>query len=464
MRDKKPTRRDQQCCEEEKRHMACTGDRKTMQTKLDLITELAGGNRKLRINNVYYLLNVENLCESYFQLKTGKAAGVDGISIEEYGKKLGSNIKQLAERIRKGAYRPQPVRRTYIPKANGKLRPLGIPAVEDKIVQHCMSRILTAVYETDFMDFSYGFRPGRNCHQALQRLDRAIMTKPVNYIVDADISGFFDTVNHEWMMRFLEHRMNEPKFMRLLRRFLKNGYVEDGILYMTGKGTPQGGLISPVLANIYLHYVLDLWFERRIKPNCKGYVELVRYADDFIICAQYQEEAERIYEQLKQRVEKFGLELAADKTRIIEFGRKAARKAKQTGKRVETFNFLGFTHYAGKSRKGNFLLGRKTYQKKMQVKLKELGQWLKSIRNRFCIKEWWPVLQSKITGHYRYYGVSGNTRSLNQFYRIVQHLVFKWINRRSQKSSMNWKSYQLYLKRYTLPEPRVYHNFYVNFV
>ena len=444
--------------------MACTGDRITMQTKLDLISELAGGNRKLRINNVYYLLNAENLCESYFQLKTGKATGVDGISIEEYGKKLAGNIKQLTGRIRRGAYRPQPVRRTYIPKASGKVRPLGIPAVEDKIVQHCMSQILTAVYENDFMDFSYGFRPGRNCHQALQRLDRAIMTKPVNYIVDADIRGFFDTVNHEWMIKFLEHRMNEPKFMRLLRRFLKSGYMEDGLLYTTDKGTPQGGLISPVLANIYLHYVLDLWFDRRIKPNCKGYVELVRYADDFIICAQYQEEAERIYEQLKQRVEKFGLELAADKTRIIEFGRKSAGKAKQTGKRLETFNFLGFTHYAGKSRKGNFLLGRKTCRKKIQVKLNELGQWLKSIRNRFRIKDWWPILQSKITGHYRYYGVSGNTRSLNQFYRIVQHLVFKWINRRSQRCSMNWKSFQLYLKRYTLPEPRVYHNFYVNFV
>lgn len=456
-------RRDQQYYVEEEGHMACTSDRILMQTKLDLISKVAEGDKKQKINNLFYLLNADNLRESYLQLKSGKAAGSDGVSLEEYGRKLETNLDQLTEMIHKGSYRPQPVRRTYIPKANGKMRPLGIPSVEDKVVQHCMTRILTAIYENDFLDFSYGFRPKRNCHQALQRLDKTIMTKPINYVIDADIKGFFDNVSHVWMIKFLEHRINEPKFIKLIGRFLKNGYVEEGGLFATVQGTPQGGLISPILANVYLHYVLDLWFERRVKRQCKGSVEMVRYADDFVICAQYQEDAQKVCELLKERIEGFGLELAADKTRIIEFGRKSVMNAKRDGRSPEVFNFLGFTHYAGKSRKGNFLLGRKTDRKKLVVKLNEMALWLKSVKNKKHIREWWPNLQAKMIGHYRYFGISGNTRSLNQFYRVVQHLVFKWINRRSQSSSMNWVDLQKYLSRYTLPKPRVYHNFYVNF-
>jgi RNA-directed DNA polymerase len=456
-------RRDQQYYAEEEGHMACTSDRIPMRTKLDLISKVAEGDKKERINNVFYLFDADNLRESYFQLKTGKAAGIDGVSLEEYGKELESNLDRLVEKIHKGSYRPQPVRRTYIPKANGKMRPLGIPSIEDKVVQHCMARILTAIYETDFLDFSYGFRPKRNCHQALQRLDKTIMTKPINYVIDADIKGFFDNVSHVWMIKFLEHRINEPKFIRLIGRFLKNGYVEEGRLFNTDQGTPQGGLISPILANVYLHYVLDLWIEVRVKRQCKGIVEIIRYADDFVICTQYQEDAQKVFELLKERIEGFGLELAADKTRIIEFGRKSVMKAKREGQSPEIFNFLGFTHYAGKSRKSNFLLGRKTDRKKLRVKLNEMALWIKDKKNKMHIREWWPILQTKMVGHYRYYGISGNTRSLNQFYRLVQHLVFKWINRRSQRASMSWSDLQNYLSRYALPKPRVYHNFYVNF-
>jgi len=459
----KPTRRDQQYYAEEKGHMACTRDRTSMQTKLDLISKVAGGDKKRQINNIIYLLDAVNLRESYFQLKSGRAAGIDGVSLEEYGRNLKANLDQLSERIRRGIYRPQPVRRTYIPKANGKMRPLGIPSVEDKVVQHCMARILTVIYEKEFLDFSYGFRPKRNCHQALQRLDKVIMTKSINHVIDADIKGFFDNVNHAWLIKFLEHRINEPMFIKLIGRFLRNGYVEKGGLFATERGTPQGGLISPILANVYLHYVLDLWFERRMKSACKGIVEMIRYADDFIICTQYHEDAQIMFEALKRRIEGFGLELAADKTRIIEFGRKSVEMAKQDGRKPEVFNFLGFTHYAGKSRKGNFLLGRKTDRKKLVVKLNELALWLVSVKNKMHIREWWPSLQAKLIGHYRYFGISGNTRSLNMFYHLVQHLIYKWINRRSQRRSMNWACLQNYLSRYTLPKPRIYHNFYVNF-
>jgi RNA-directed DNA polymerase len=285
----------------------------------------------------------------------------------------------------------------------------------------------------------------------------------VNFIIDADIKGFFDNVSHGWMMKFLEHRINEPKLLKLIGRFLRGGYLEDGMLFATDKGTPQGGIISPVLANIYLHYVLDLWFERRVEHWCRGFAKMVRYADDFVICVQYQEDAEKIHQLLQARLEGFCLELAADKTRIIAFGRNPYVKAKEEGKRLQTFNFLGFTHYAGKSRRGNFLLGRKTEGKKLRVKLKELNLWLAGIRNAVSVREWWSVLKAKITGHVRYYGVSGNTRHLNRFYRLALRRVFFWINRRSQKRSLNWTQFRAYIERYPIGKPKIHHNFYVNF-
>ena len=443
--------------------MACTRDRTTMDTKLSLISRVAEGDKKARINNVAYLLDVANLRESYDQLKRGKAVGLDGMSLEEYGKDLEGNLQNLVERLKKGSYKPQPVRRTYIPKVNGKMRPLGIPTIEDKIVQHCIARILSAIYEVDFLDFSYGFRPNRSCHQALLQLDRMVMTKPVNYIIDADIKGYFDNVSHEWMLKFLAHRTNEPRLLKLVEKFLTAGYLEDGVLFATEKGTPQGGIISPILANIYLHYVLDLWFDKRVKKACKGFVDMVRYADDFIICAEYQEDANLILELLHARLEGFCLELAADKTRIIEFGRGAYVAAKREGKRLGTFNFLGFTHYAGKSRKGNFLLGRKTEGKKLRAKLKEITLWLIKIRNTAKVQEWWGTLRAKLLGHFRYYGVSGNTQYINAFYRLVLRSVYKWLNRRSQQSSFNWDEFKKYVARYPIGEPKIYHNFYLSF-
>jgi len=430
-----------------------------MQTKLNLISEIARRDDRCKIDNVAYLLNEANLKECFYMLKQGKAAGIDGIGIEEYEQTLDENLRDLVARMKRQAYHPQPVRRTYIPKANGKLRPLGIPSTEDKIVQMGIARILEAIYEGDFLDFSYGFRPSRNCHQAIERLNTVIMTMPINHVIDADIKGFFDNVDHNWMVKFLGHRISDPNLLRLIARFLKNGYMEEGKFNASDKGTPQGGIVSPILANIYLHYALDLWVERVVKPRCRGTVEIVRYADDFVICVQFKDEAAWILEALKERLGKFSLELAEDKTRIIEFGRYARTNAKKRNEKPATFNFLGFTHYVDISRKGFFKLGRKTDRKKMTAKLKEMKIWLKSVRT-IPIREWWPVLKAKLLGHFRYYGVSGNSRSIGTYHYLTERLVFKWINRRSQKHSMNWSEFSAFLKRYELPKPRIYHNLF----
>lgn len=434
-----------------------------MQTKLNLITEIVKRDEKCRVDNVAYLLNEENLGECFRMLKKGKAAGIDDMTVEEYDLNLESNLRDLVVRMKKQSYKPQPVRRAYIAKANGKMRPLGIPAVEDKIVQRGIARILNAIYEVDFLDCSYGFRPHRSCHQALKQLNQIIMTKPINHIIDADIKGFFDHVDHEWMMKFLGHRISDSNFLRLIKRFLKNGYMEEGRLTASEEGTPQGGVVSPILANIYLHYVLDLWIEKVVKQQCRGVVEMVRYADDFVICVQYKEDAIKILNALKERMNKFRLELAEDKTRLLEFGRFAKQNAEAKELRPATFNFLGFTHFIDRTRKGGFKLGRKTDGKKLRLKLKEMNQWLKASRNLFPIEEIWKTLRSKLRGHFQYYGVSGNFRSIGSFDIQTRKLTFKWLNRRSQKKSFKWESFIAYLKRHPLPKPAIHHDFYTGF-
>jgi group II intron reverse transcriptase/maturase len=406
------------------------------------------------------LLNEENLRECFGLLKKGKATGVDGVTLEEYEVNLDENLRGLVERMKRQAYKPQPVRRTYIPKANGKMRPLGIPAIEDKIVQKGMTRILEAVYEADFLDCSCGFRPNRSPHQALKQLNKIIMTQPINHIIDADIKGFFDHVDHGWMRKFLEHRISDTNFDRLIYRFLRNGYMEEGKEYDAEKGTPQGGIISPVLANIYLHYVLDLWLEKVIKSESRGAVEMVRYADDFVICVQYKDDAEKILEKLKDRLGKFGLELAEDKTRRIEFGRFSKQNAQAKGAKPATFNFLGFTHYIDQTRSRRFKLGCKTDRNKLTAKRKALNEWLKSARNLMPLQELWKILRAKLTGHFRYYGISGNFRSMAKYRWECLRLVLKWLNRRSQKKSFNWETFRRYMEKYPLPKPAIYHNFY----
>ena len=431
-----------------------------METKLSLIAEIAVKDRKCKFKNLIHLLDEAGLKECFYQLKKGRATGVDNVTLEGYEQNLDANLADLVARMKRFSYRPQPVRRVYIPKANGKLRPLGIPAIEDKIVQQGIARILTAIYEVDFLDFSYGFRPGRSCHDTLDRLDKVIMKYPINHVIDADIKGFFDNVNHEWLLRCLEERIRDKSLLRYIVRFLKAGVMEQGKWYETDKGTPQGGIISPILANIYLHYVLDLWIVKVIKRQSRGIVVIVRYADDFVICVQYQDEAEWILVELRKRLEKVGLELSADKTKIIGFGRFAVENASNKGQRAGTFNFLGFTHFCDKTRTGKFKVGRTTERKRFSAKLKELNKWMKSVRNLVPVKDWWSTLCAKLRGHFQYYGVSGNFRGIKRFYYLTVRLVFKWINRRSQKKSFNWERFQKYVTSYSLPKPRIYHNLY----
>jgi len=431
------------------------------QMKLNLITKRATEDGKFKFTSLIHLINEVTLKECFYMLEKNKAAGIDNVTYREYEAYLNTNIQKLVKRMKEGKYYPQPVRRTYIPKGEGNLRPLGIPALEDKIVQMGMTRILNAIYEPNFLDCSYGYRKGRDCHTALKQLDNAIMSKPINHVIDADIRGFFDNVDHDWLMKMIEERIQDKKFLKLTRRFLKAGVIEDGMITISDSSVPQGGLISPILSNVYLHYALDLWVEKVVKRDSMGFVKLIRYCDDFVILMQYKEDAEMILKATNDRLNKFGLDLAQEKTRIIEFGRYAQQNADRKKVKLSTFDFLGFTHYCDKSRKGNFKVGRKTRKKKFNSKLVEMNDWLKKIRNMVKIQDWWKVLEAKLRGHYQYYGVSGNYASINKFYHETCRLVFKWINRRSQKKSMSHKEFRAYLGRHPLPNPKIKHNFYI---
>ena len=391
-----------------------TGERMT--TKLASLTLRARENPKSKFMSLAHLLTEDFLVECFWELKRDKATGIDGVGARDYEVNLEGNIKDLVERLKARKYKPQPVRRVYIPKSDGSKRGLGIPTVEDKIVQMGIKKILEAIFEVDFMDVSFGFRPNRSCHDALDVLDKAIMTKPTNYVVDMDIEKFFDTIDHKWLMKCLRQRIEDTSLLRLIARFLVAGVMEEGKCIQTDKGTPQGGVLSPILANIYLHYILDLWFEKKIKRQFKGFAQLIRSAFDFIVCFQSGSEAKAFGEMLKQRLGKFGLKTAESKARIIEFGRYAWEKAQRQDEKVATFDFLGFTHYCDKTRRGKFKLGRKTSAKKFGQKLGEMNLWLKRVRNVVELEEWWKVLRLKLLGHYRYYGISGNMQALRKFY------------------------------------------------
>jgi len=429
-------------------------------TKLALISERARREPNLQFISLAHLLNERFLKECYYSLGRDRASGIDGVSWKEYGKQLDENLNNLVTRMKAKRYKPQPAKRVYIPKNENEKRPLGLPALEDKIVQKGIARILEAIYEADFLDCSYGFRPERNCHQAINAVDKTIMTRPISHVIEADIKGYFDNVSHEWMMEFLKVRIKDSSFLLLIRRFLKAGYFEAGRIVATEQGTPQGGNLSPMLSNIFLHYVLDLWFEKKVKPLAKGACYLVRYADDFICMVQYADDARRIEQALRERFAKFDLELHSEKTRVISFGRYERENAKRQNRRADTFDFLGFTHYCGTSRRGKFIVGRKTSRKKFRMKCKEMNDWLRKIRNYKKVKEWWLALQAKLRGHYQYYGVSGNMWSLKRFYLLTLRMTLKWLNRRSQRKSFNWESFREYLKHYPLPKPRIVHNLY----
>lgn len=432
-----------------------------METKLTRIAELAKADHDMVFTSLAHLLNEKNLKQCHHELPTGKAKGVKGVTKEDYGFDLDENTRNLVERLKKNAYRPVPVKRTYINKpGTTKKRPLGIPDHEDKIVQRALAKILNTIYENDFLDCSFGFRPNRNCHDALKILNVYIEKRATNYIVDADIKSFFDNVNHEWMMRFLKHRINDPSLLRIIVKFLKGGYMEEGKYFDTDKGTPQGGVISPILANVYLHYALDLWFEEVVRKQCKGQAYMVRYADDFVCCFQYRRDAEAFYSALIKRLEKFSLKIAEDKTKILPFGRFAERNCKRSGQsKPSTFDFLGFTHYCGKSQKGKFRVKRKSSRKKVSAKLKKHKEWLK-VHRTMDIKDIMARLTRSLNGYYNYYCITDNTHTVENFLDDVKQLLFKWMNRRSQRKSFSWDKFNLFLKRYPLPSPKIKVNIY----
>jgi RNA-directed DNA polymerase len=428
--------------------------------KLALIAERARREPQGQFTSLAHLLNERFLAACYHRLGRDRASGVDGVTWKEYGEHLEGNLRDLVARMKAKRYWPQPAKRVYIPKDEHSQRPLGLPALEDKIVQKGIVEIMSAIYEADFLACSYGFRPKRGCHQAINAVDKTIMREPINYVIDADIKAYFDSVSHSGMMKCLRVRIKDPSFLLLIERFLKAGYFEAGEIVATEQGTPQGGNLSPMLSNIFLHYVLDLWFEKRVKRQVRGVCWLVRYADDFVCMVQHEKAAHHILQAIRERFAQFDLVLHPEKTRIISFGRNEGRKARRERRRPNTFDFLGFTHYCERSRWGRFMVGHKTSGKKFRKKGRELREWIKAMRNACRVKEWWPVLRAKLQGHYQYYGISGNMRAMRKFYKLVVRLAWKWLNRRSQRHSFTWEQFWTYLKRYPLPEPRIVHNIY----
>ncbi len=429
-------------------------------TKLSLIAGHARRDRSFRFTSLAHLLDVEYLRYCYNSLNRNKAVGIDDVSWQEYGVDLEANLERLVTKLKRNKFKPKPARRVYIPKNDRETRPLGISALENKIVERGITWILESIYEQDFSDCSYGFRPKRSCHRALKSLNDLIMFQPVNHIVEADIKGFFDNVEHDKLMEFIRIRISDTALLNIIEKFLEAGYVDEGLLVRSDKGTPQGSILSPMLANIFLHYVLDEWFETTVKSHVKGYCELVRYADDFVCVVRYEEDARKIEKTLKNRFNKYGLEIHPTKSRNMTFGRYERENAIKQGRKANTFDFLGFTHYCDKSRRGNFKLGRKTSSKKFKTKCREMNDWLKDIRNQFKTKEWWKVLEAKLRGHYQYYGVSENSIGIIKFYKLTLRMVKKWLNRRSQKRKMNWAKFTEYLNHYPLPKPRIVHSFY----
>jgi group II intron reverse transcriptase/maturase len=425
-------------------------------TKLHRIAEKARKEPLFKFTSLYHLMNEELLRECFQRLRKDAAAGIDNVTKEEYAENLDANLSNLMERLHRMAYIPQPVRRKYIPKpGSAKQRPLGIPCFEDKLVQAGLVRILEAVYEQDFIEDSYGFRPGRSCHKALRALSETVEGEPVNHVAEADIKGFFDNVKQEWLMKFLAHRIGDKRIQRMVKRFLKAGVAEDGSITVSDEGTPQGGVISPLLANIYLHYALDLWFEKVYRKKCSGYARMIRYADDFVVCFQYKMDAERFGREVRMRLGKFGLEVEPTKTKVMEFGRFAVQNAKARGEKPATFDFLGFTHYCGTRQDGKgFRMKRVTTRKRFTAKVKAFKEWLKKART-MKTKELWATAQAKLRGHYAYYGVTDNSSGIKRFAAEAEKLLFKWLNRRGKRGCLNWERFCKMLERFPLPQPRI---------
>lgn len=434
-----------------------TQDRATPRSALERVRQAAKGNKDERFTTLWHhVYNIDRLRECFYALKRNSAPGVDGLTWQEYEKELEGNLQDLSARLQRGAYRAKPVRRHYIDKDDGRQRPIGIPVLEDKLVQRATVEVLNAIYEVDFKGFSYGFRPGRSQHNALDAVSVGIFHRKVSWVLDADIRGFFDSINHEWLVKFIEHRIADKRVIRHVLKWLKAGVLEDGIRTIAEKGTPQGGSISPLLANIYLHYVLDLWADHWRKRTARGDMIIVRYADDFVVGFQHRDDAIRFQRELGERLAEFDLELHGTKTRMIEFGRFAADNRRNRGQgKPETFTFLGFTHYCGKRRDGGFAVKRKTARKKLKSKLREIKT--KLHRNMHVdVATVGKYLRSVLLGHYRYYGVPGNGHSMKAFRYVILQSWLRTLRRRSQKDRTSHRRLASLANRW-LPEPQIHH-------
>ena len=426
-----------------------------MTTKIIRINEIAKERPKEVFTSIYHLINKELLKECFEELDGDKAVGLDKVTKAEYLHNLDSNLDNLVDRLKNKSYRPSPSRRVNIPKPNGKVRGLAISNFEDKIVQLAVKKIVEAIFEPKFTNNMFGFRPNRSCHDCLKYLNKCIEKEHVNYVLDADIKGYFDNINHDIIMKCLETHIKDTNLLRLIKRFLKAGIMENNEYITSEYGTPQGSILSPVLANIVMYYGIIIFFERS-KKKSNGYMEIINYADDMIFCFKYESEARYVYNALKDRLGKMGLEFAEDKTKLIEFGRFALRDSKRKGKKKpDTFDFLGFTHYCSTNRNGKFRVKRKTSRKKFKQKVQEFKVWIKENRN-LPLKDIMSTVRRKLIGHYNYYGITDNAYSMSKYYYAVIHLLLKWLNRRSQRRSYQTKEeFTTMIKVFDLPIPKI---------
>ena len=427
-------------------------------TPLSRLTELAKEDPARRFYSIAHFLTPMALYEALKELRRDASAGVDGITFREYQKELGKNLTNLWERVKSGEYRAQPLKRVYIPKEDGKSqRPISIPSLEDKIVQAATVRLLNAIYEVDFLDCSFGSRPGRNPHQALDEIDRVLFREPVGWVLELDIKSYFDSIVRRHLVELIERRVSDGSILRLIGKWINVGVIEEGRLLQTEEGVPQGQVVSPLLANVYLHHVLDKWFEGEVKPRLKGKAFLVRYVDDAVICFQYEGDARKVLEVLAKRFSNYGLTLHPEKTRLVEFGRAAFDKARRMGKAPDTFDFLGFTHFPEKSRRGSYRPGVRTMRKRLKRGLKSVGEWCKTHRHD-PVAEQQRTLNAKLQGHYQYYGRSSNYQGLLRFYKIVVRTWHKWLSRRKRGNPMPWGKFENLLDRHPLLKPQITHS------
>lgn len=431
-----------------------------MKTKLERISQLSKQNPDMIFTSIGHLINKEMIKDCHNTMEEKKAVGIDGVSKDMYAENLEENVDALVQKLKNKAYKPRAARLIEIPKDNGKTRPISIYCYEDKLVQEALRRVLEAVFEPMFYDEMMGFRPNRGCHTALRKLNIMLEAKPTSYVLDADIQGFFNNINHEWAIKFIESKIKDPTIIRLVKQMLKAGVMKEYQFEKTEQGSGQGSVCSPIIANIYMHYVLIWWFKEKATLQLAGYGDLIVYADDFVCCFQHKLEAERFYERLKHRMEYFGLKLEEDKSRLIEFGRFAEQNRRRRGERKpDTFTFLGFTHYCSRNRNGKFRVKRKTSSKKFAKKSREMNLKIKNMRT-LPIKDIVGKLNQILTGYYHYYGITDNGRSLERFRMVVLKQLHYWLNRRSQRNSYTWRGFLDMLKDYPLVKPRIYVSIY----